>query len=188
MSASSRKAASSRCSGCSLARRMPKPSASRPSPWPTVHRWVSRCHGATSPLLASGIFPPPRARLDHAYHAAAAAATTDLRRRFALLRFGPPSPPPTHLPSPSNRSLPTRYQPTNQAVFNRIPIVAEGTLEPLISYVKDEDSDLIGRQYCAMCLGNLAAEPENHEEMVKLECIDALMTVRTSVCVVCVAS
>ena len=89
-----------------------------------------------------------------------------------------------HRPAPSHRvALPssplpvTRYQTHTQAVFNRIPIVAEGTLEPLISYIKDEDSDLIGRQYCAMCLGNLAAEPENHEEMVKLECIDALMTV-----------
>ena len=30
-------------------------------------------------------------------------------------------------------------------------------------------------QYCAMCLGNLAAEPDNHEEMVKLEAIYALM-------------
>ena len=62
------------------------------------------------------------------------------------------------------------------AVFNRLPIVAEGTLQPLIDYIKDENSDLIGRQYCAMAIGNLAAEPENHEEVVKLEGIDALMT------------
>ena len=37
------------------------------------------------------------------------------------------------------------------------------------------DSDLIGRQYCAMALGNLAAEPENHEDIVKLEGISALV-------------
>ena len=61
------------------------------------------------------------------------------------------------------------------AVFNRVAMVAEGTLEPLILYVREEESDLIGRQYCAMCIGNLAAEPENHEEVVKLEAIDSLM-------------
>ena len=61
------------------------------------------------------------------------------------------------------------------AVFNRVAMVAEGTLEPLILYVREEESDLIGRQYCAMCIGNLAAEPENHEEIVKLEAIDSLM-------------
>ena len=43
------------------------------------------------------------------------------------------------------------------AVFNRLPIVAEGTPQPLIDYIKDENSDLIGRQYCAMAIGNLAA-------------------------------
>ena len=26
----------------------------------------------------------------------------------------------------------------------------------------------MGRQYCAMALGNLAAEPENHEDIVKV--------------------
>lgn len=62
------------------------------------------------------------------------------------------------------------------AVFNRLPIVAEGTLQPLVDYIKDESSDLIGRQYCAMGIGNLAAEPENHEEIVKLDGIDALMS------------
>lgn len=41
------------------------------------------------------------------------------------------------------------------AVFNRIAIVSEGVLEPLITYIANEDSDLIGRQYCAMCLGSL---------------------------------
>ena len=53
-SASSRKAASSRCSGCSPARRMPRRSASRPLPWPTVHRWV--CD-----FSIDGSATPPRA-------------------------------------------------------------------------------------------------------------------------------
>ena len=51
------------------------------------------------------------------------------------------------------------------AVFNRVAMVAEGILEKLILYVMGEENDLIGRQYCAMCIGNLAAEPENHEEV-----------------------
>ena len=35
--------------------------------------------------------------------------------------------------------------------------------------MKNRDNDIIGRQYCAMALGNLAAEPENHMEIVKSE-------------------
>jgi len=61
------------------------------------------------------------------------------------------------------------------AVFNRITMVQDDVLQNVISYITNEDSDLIGRQYCAMCLGNLAAEPENHEDLVKLEGISALV-------------
>ena len=43
---------------------------------------------------------------------------------------------------------------------NRIPIVEEGVLKPLITYVNNEDNDMIGRQYCAMAIGNLASERE----------------------------
>ncbi len=43
---------------------------------------------------------------------------------------------------------------------NRIPIVAEGVLKTLITYVNNEDNDMIGRQYCAMAIGNLASERE----------------------------
>ena len=40
---------------------------------------------------------------------------------------------------------------------------------------RSDESDMIGRQYCAMALGNLAAEPENHIEIVKSDGIDALI-------------
>eukprot|EP01041_Mallomonas_annulata_P002251 gene2251-4374_t len=53
------------------------------------------------------------------------------------------------------------------AAFNRTRIASEGATQILIEYIKDDDNDIIGRQYCAMALGNLAAEPENHPEIVK---------------------
>ena len=48
-------------------------------------------------------------------------------------------------------------------------IASEGSIQVLIDFIKDEDNDIIGRQYCGMALGNLAAEPENHMEIVKCE-------------------
>ena len=51
------------------------------------------------------------------------------------------------------------------AVYNRVPIANAKAIPSLIRYIKDDDADLIARQYCAMALGNLAAEPENHEEV-----------------------
>jgi hypothetical protein len=39
------------------------------------------------------------------------------------------------------------------AVFNRVAMVQEGVLEPLILFIRSEEADLIGRQYCAMCIG-----------------------------------
>lgn len=62
------------------------------------------------------------------------------------------------------------------AVFTRLQIVEDGALEPLVSFIKDDDADMIVRQYSAMGLGNLAAEPDNHDEIVKLEGITALVT------------
>ena len=41
---------------------------------------------------------------------------------------------------------------------NRVPIVDEGALGPLITYVRNEDGDVIGRQYSALALGNLASK------------------------------
>lgn len=61
------------------------------------------------------------------------------------------------------------------AVFTRLKIVEDGALEPLITLIKDDDADMIVRQYCAMGLGNLAAEPDNHDELVKLDGITALV-------------
>lgn len=39
----------------------------------------------------------------------------------------------------------------------------------LIDYMKNTEGDIVAKQYCAMTLGNLAAEPENHMEIVKSE-------------------
>ena len=50
----------------------------------------------------------------------------------------------------------------------------------LIDYVKDKDNDIVGRQYCAMCLGNIAAEPENHMEIFKSGGIEALISLLKS--------
>lgn len=61
------------------------------------------------------------------------------------------------------------------AVFTRTKIADDGALEPMISLIKDDDADMIVRQYCAMALGNLAAEPGNHDEIVKLDGISSLV-------------
>jgi hypothetical protein len=53
--------------------------------------------------------------------------------------------------------------------FNRLRVASEGTIPILVDYIKDPDNDIIARQYAAMALGNLAAEPENHTEIVKTE-------------------
>lgn len=56
-----------------------------------------------------------------------------------------------------------------RTAFNRLRIASEGAIPILVDYIKDPENDIIGRQYCAMALGNLAAEPENHVEIVKSE-------------------
>ena len=48
-------------------------------------------------------------------------------------------------------------------------------LERLVAYVANESSDPIGRQYCAMAIGNILADPDNHAPIVELECISALI-------------
>ena len=53
--------------------------------------------------------------------------------------------------------------------FNRIKVASEGTITVLIDYMKNKDNDIIGRQYCSMALGNLAAEPDNHLEIIRSE-------------------
>lgn len=59
------------------------------------------------------------------------------------------------------------YPPYLNSAFNRIRVAAEGSIPILIDYMKEKENDIVGRQYCSMCLGNLAAEPENHQEIVK---------------------
>lgn len=64
--------------------------------------------------------------------------------------------------------------------FNRTKMASEGVIPILIEYMKNSEGDVVAKQYCAMALGNLAAEPENHMEIVKSEGIDALITVLRS--------
>ena len=52
----------------------------------------------------------------------------------------------------------------------------EGVAAGLVQYVGNEQSDSIGRQYSAMALGNLLAEPDTHETIFLLGCVDALVT------------
>jgi vacuolar protein 8 len=66
------------------------------------------------------------------------------------------------------------------AAFNRTRMASEGCIPILIDYMKNADGDIVAKQYCAMTIGNLAAEPENHMEIVKSEGIDALITVLKS--------
>ena len=66
------------------------------------------------------------------------------------------------------------------AAFNRTRMASEGAIPVLIDYMKSTEGDVVAKQYCAMTLGNLAAEPENHMEIVKSEGIDALITVLRS--------
>lgn len=55
-------------------------------------------------------------------------------------------------------------------------IVNLDVLESLVAYVGNEAGDPVGRQYCAMALGNLLADPDNHESIVEMRCIPALIT------------
>lgn len=52
----------------------------------------------------------------------------------------------------------------------------DGVLEVLVTYVGNDGGDPVGKQYCAMALGNILAEPDNHELIVNLGCISSLIT------------
>lgn len=54
-------------------------------------------------------------------------------------------------------------------------MASEGAIPILIDYMKSKEGDLVAKQYCAMTLGNLAAEPENHMEIVKSEGSDNIL-------------
>lgn len=51
----------------------------------------------------------------------------------------------------------------------------EKTLLHLTEYIKNEENDLLMRQYCAMALGNLAADVENHYDIAEVGGIEALV-------------
>src|SRR5690242_17555056 len=53
--------------------------------------------------------------------------------------------------------------------FNRTRIASEGAIPVVVEFMRNSENDIVARQYCAMTLGNLAAEPENHMEIVKSE-------------------
>ena len=55
-------------------------------------------------------------------------------------------------------------------------VATEGSIPVLVAYIKNADADIVGKQYCAMALGNLAAEPENHMEILKSSGIEALIS------------
>lgn len=52
----------------------------------------------------------------------------------------------------------------------------DGVLESLVGCVGNNANDPVGRQYCAMALGNLLVDPENHEAIIEMRCIPALIT------------
>ncbi|KAL3789162.1 hypothetical protein HJC23_012251 [Cyclotella cryptica] len=52
----------------------------------------------------------------------------------------------------------------------------EGVVSGLVQYVGNESADSIGRQYCAMAIGNLLAEPSTHEIILRLGLTVALVT------------
>ena len=65
---------------------------------------------------------------------------------------------------------------TSSCASMRLKIVEEGVLPALIGLLQKDGADIVGKQYSAMTIGNLAAEPENHEEIVKLHAISALVS------------
>ena len=56
----------------------------------------------------------------------------------------------------------------------------DGVIAGLVQYVGNEQADAIGRQYSAMAIGNILAEPATHEVTVEAGCIDALITMMTN--------
>ena len=51
----------------------------------------------------------------------------------------------------------------------------ENSLEVLSNYVKNDEADLAARQYCAMALGNLAADPDNHSCIAAVGGIESMV-------------
>lgn len=66
---------------------------------------------------------------------------------------------------------------TSVTALYRLQIANEASaLEHVVSYLSHEASDKIGKQYCAMVVGNLAANAENHQAIARFGGIPALVS------------
>jgi hypothetical protein len=61
-------------------------------------------------------------------------------------------------------------------------VMLDGALAGLIHYVGNEGGDSIGRQYCALALGNVLVEPGTHTSVVEAGGIGALLTMLKNCC------
>ena len=61
-------------------------------------------------------------------------------------------------------------------------VMLDGALAGLIHYVGNESGDSIGRQYCALALGNMLVEPGTHKSIVEAGGIGALLTMLKNCC------
>ena len=61
-------------------------------------------------------------------------------------------------------------------------VTLDGVVAGLVQYVGNEEADSIGRQYSALAIGNLLAEPATHETIVEAKCVDALITMLRNCC------
>ena len=66
---------------------------------------------------------------------------------------------------------------TSVTALYRLQIANEAnTLEQMVSFLSHKTSDRIGKQYCAMAIGNLTADAGNHETVAKFGGIPALVS------------
>ncbi|KAL3772442.1 hypothetical protein ACHAW5_008732 [Stephanodiscus triporus] len=70
---------------------------------------------------------------------------------------------------------------STKALCNDI-VRLNGVVAGLVQYVRNEQGDSIGRQYSAMALGNLLAEPGAHETVVHSDAVAALIVMLKNCC------
>ncbi|KAL9191141.1 hypothetical protein ACHAXT_000847 [Thalassiosira profunda] len=70
---------------------------------------------------------------------------------------------------------------STKALCNDI-IRLDSVVSGLVQYVGNEQADAIGRQYSALAVGNLLAEPGTHATIVEAGCIAALITMLRNCC------
>lgn len=61
-------------------------------------------------------------------------------------------------------------------------IKLDGVVSGLVQYVANEQADSIGRQYSALAIGNLLADPTTHESIVESGVIGAIITMLQNCC------